>query len=86
MQGGVGTHEQAPDLMSLGRIDYQPFWIFYRGSELLDDPTQLKGKRIAVGPIGSGTRKVCEKILPRAVSLLKMRRCCPFLRKARPTH
>ncbi len=63
MQGGVGTHEQAPDLMSLGRIDYQPFWIFYRGSELLDDPTQLKGKRIAVGPIGSGTRKVCEKIL-----------------------
>jgi TRAP-type uncharacterized transport system substrate-binding protein len=28
------------------------FWIFYRGTEVLDHLTQLKGKRIGVGPEG----------------------------------
>ena len=39
------TAQQAPDLVSLGRIDAAPFWIFYRGSETLDRLSQLKGKR-----------------------------------------
>ncbi len=63
MQGGVASAKLAPDLLSLGRIDYQVFWLFYRGSETFGDLTQLKGRRIALGPIGSGTRIVTEKIL-----------------------
>jgi TRAP transporter TAXI family solute receptor len=63
MQGGVANSDQAPDLVSLGRIDYQVFWLFYPASETLNDLTELKGKRIAVGPDGSGTRIVAQKIL-----------------------
>src|SRR5690348_16717684 len=37
VQGGVGNSDQYPDLQSLGRITYQFFWIFYRGSETLED-------------------------------------------------
>ena len=63
LQGGVGDTKEAPELLSLGRIDYQIFWLFYRATESLDDPTQLEGKRIAVGPVGSGTQVVAEKVL-----------------------
>jgi len=63
MQGGVANGDQAPNLLSLGRIDYQVFWLFYPAGETLNDLTELKGKRIAVGPVGSGTRIVSQKIL-----------------------
>jgi TRAP-type uncharacterized transport system substrate-binding protein len=63
MQGGVANSEQTPDLLSLGRIDYQVFWLFYPAGETLNDLVELKGKRIAVGPEGSGTRIVTQKIL-----------------------
>ena len=63
MQGGVANSAEAPDLLSLGRIDYQVFWLFYPAGETLSDLTQLKGKRIALGPPGSGTQIVSEKIL-----------------------
>jgi TRAP-type uncharacterized transport system substrate-binding protein len=66
MQGGVGNAETAPDLLSLGRIDYQVFWLFYSASENFDDLTQFKGKRLALAPIGSGARIVCERILNQA--------------------
>jgi TRAP-type uncharacterized transport system substrate-binding protein len=63
VQGGISNSQHAPDLLSLGRIDYQVFWLFSRGQEPITDLTQLKGKRIALGPVGSGTRIVCETIL-----------------------
>jgi TRAP transporter TAXI family solute receptor len=63
VQGGVANSRQAPGLMSLGRIGYQIFCIFYRANETFNDVTQLKGKRIAVGPVGSGTQVVAAKIL-----------------------
>ena len=63
MQGGVANSRQAPGLLSLGRIGHQIFCIFYRAAETFDDVTQLKGKRIAVGPVGSGTQVVAAKIL-----------------------
>jgi uncharacterized protein len=61
--GGMGNSEQAPGLLSLGRINYQIFCIFYRATEVLDDLTELKGKRIAAGTVGTGSRVVSEKIL-----------------------
>jgi TRAP-type uncharacterized transport system substrate-binding protein len=47
--GGITSSKQSPGLMSLGRINYAPLWLFYNGAETLDRLTQLKGKRIAVG-------------------------------------
>jgi hypothetical protein len=45
---GLLTAETAPDVVSLGRINSAPFWIFYRGPETLDRLSQLKGKRAYV--------------------------------------
>jgi uncharacterized protein len=63
VQGGVSNSNQASEVLSLGRINYQLFWVFHRATETLDEVAQLKGKRIAVGPIGSGTQVVAAKIL-----------------------
>lgn len=63
IQGGVADLNAAPDLLSLGRINHQLFWIFYRGNETLEQMAQLKNKRIAVGPGGSGTQIVAAKVL-----------------------
>ena len=63
VQGGIGNSEQAPGVLSLGRINYQIFCIFYRATEDLNDLTELKGKRIAVGPVGTAARVVSEKVL-----------------------
>jgi hypothetical protein len=63
VQGGISDRNQSPDLVSLGRINHQIFWIFHSVTETLDDLRQLKGKRIAVGPQGSGQRVMAEKIL-----------------------
>ena len=61
--GGVSDSKQAPGLLSLGTAYNQPFWIFYVSDEPLDRLSQLKGKRIAVGPEGSATRLSAEKVL-----------------------
>jgi TRAP-type uncharacterized transport system substrate-binding protein len=66
MQGGLSNSRLSPDLLSLGRIDYQIFWLFYPTGEAITDLTQLKRKRIALGPTESGDRAVCEKILAAA--------------------
>ena len=61
--GGVSDGKHAPGILSLGTVYNQPYWIFYSSTESLDRLSQLKGKRIAVGPEGSGTRLSAEKIL-----------------------
>jgi hypothetical protein len=65
-RAGSRMEKLAPDLLSLGRIDYQIFWLFYPTGETLTDLAQLKGTRIAMGPVDSGDRAVCEKILAAA--------------------
>jgi TRAP-type uncharacterized transport system substrate-binding protein len=64
--GGVSDASHAPNLLSLGLIFNDPFWIFYSSGESLDNLSQLKGKRIAVGPEGSGARYTTERILSKA--------------------
>jgi TRAP-type uncharacterized transport system substrate-binding protein len=57
---GATDGARSPELVSLGRINYAPFWIFYKGSETLDRLTQLKGKRINVPPV---IRPVANQVL-----------------------
>ena len=66
MQGGLSNSRLSSDLLSLGRIDYQIFWLFYPKGEKITDLTQIQGRRIALGPTDSGDRAVCEKILAAA--------------------
>lgn len=63
MQGGLANVSGAPDLVSVGRLFQEPLWVFYRGAELIDRLTQLKGKRLAVGPEDSGTRQLALTLL-----------------------
>jgi len=61
--GGISDNKHAPGPLSLGTLYYNAFWIFYSSAESIDRLQQLKGKRIAVGPVGSGTRQTAERIL-----------------------
>jgi TRAP-type uncharacterized transport system substrate-binding protein len=64
--GGLSNNEDAPNLLSMGLISNVPFWIFYPSSESLTGLSQLRGKRIAVGPEGSGARYTAERLLSKA--------------------
>jgi hypothetical protein len=61
VQGGI-TNGKMENLVSLGSISYQPLLIFYRGNpiELLSG---LAGKKIAIGPEGSGVHAVALELL-----------------------
>jgi len=63
VQAGISDGTQSPDLLSMGSINYQVYWLFYSAAETITDLRQLKGKRIALGPEGSGQRPITEKIL-----------------------
>jgi len=63
VQGGTSSSAEAAKLVSLGGICYTPFWVFYRGDQTYDDLSQLKGKRISIGPVGSSVRKFALDLL-----------------------
>lgn len=54
VQGGVTNGCEKSKLVSLGSISYEPLLIFYRGATSLGLISELKGKRLAIGPQGSG--------------------------------
>ena len=63
MQDGTSPLTEAHNLVSLGAISYVPIWVFYRSQETFYDPSELRGKRIAIGPEGSGVRKLAIDLL-----------------------
>ena len=63
MQGGVAASPPPDGIVMLASLYYEPLWIFYRGSETLTQLNQLRGKRIAVGTPGSGTRAFIVPLL-----------------------
>jgi TRAP transporter TAXI family solute receptor len=66
VQDGMGKTEDAANLESLGSLFYTPLWVFYRGDETFDDLSQLRGKRVSIGPEGSGVRKISLDLLKEA--------------------
>ncbi|MDE1139245.1 MULTISPECIES: TAXI family TRAP transporter solute-binding subunit [Paraburkholderia] len=62
VQGGVADGQDTRSLMSLGSVAYLPIVVFYRGSGLTQ-LSDLDGKRIAIGRVGSGTRELSLKLL-----------------------
>lgn len=63
VQDGMGKVEDPSNIVSLGSVFYAPLWVFYRGSETLDDLSQLRGRRVSIGPEGSGVRKISLDLL-----------------------
>jgi TRAP-type uncharacterized transport system substrate-binding protein len=62
VQGGVSNGPPRSELVSLGSVAYQPLWVFYRGAAITL-LAELKGKRLAIGPVGSGTRSLVLPLL-----------------------
>ncbi len=64
VQGGTGDAAASPGLVSLASLYYEPIWLFTRPTLFGPDHLRgLAGKRIAVGPEGSGTRAVARLLL-----------------------
>ena len=63
VQGGLTSEVQSPELESLGTMFYQPFWLFVRRELSMARPEDVRGKRMAIGPEGSGTRILAKKFL-----------------------
>lgn len=63
LQNGITNKEKSPDLESLGTISYEPLWFFYRGAFPGKGLAGLRGKKIAIGPEGSGSREIALKLL-----------------------
>lgn len=65
VQGGLAQPGDETKLVSLGAVANEPIWIFYRASQPLHRLEDVRGRRIAAGPAGSGTRKMAEVLLER---------------------
>ncbi|OJH39022.1 C4-dicarboxylate ABC transporter substrate-binding protein [Cystobacter ferrugineus] len=60
--GSAAGRPQASNLVSLGGLTHIPLWVFYRG-EPMEDVRGLRGKRVAVGTLESGTRALALTLL-----------------------
>ena len=60
---GIGNSEEAPDLVSLGSLYYEPIWVFYRGAATINRFSSLINKKVAVGSEGGGARALALSIL-----------------------
>ena len=63
VQAGIFNHEGIKGVATLGAVDYEPIWFFYRGSQLKasnfrgvsNQVEHFMEKKVSVGAIGSGT-------------------------------
>jgi hypothetical protein len=62
VQGGLSGLVDTGNLVSLGSMFYEPLAVFYRGAPL-ERLSELKGRRIAIGPEGSGARILAVTLL-----------------------
>jgi TRAP transporter TAXI family solute receptor len=63
VQSGVASPEEVPHFYALGSLYREPLWVFYRGDKRIERLGQLEGKRIGVGPTGSGTYPIAMRLL-----------------------
>lgn len=63
VQGGVGTAEEYPELLGLASLYEEPLIIFVRKGVQIDTLADFKGKKVAAGRDGSGTRKIVQQLL-----------------------
>ena len=64
IQGGTTTRKESPQLELLGTIFYEPLWLFRR-AEIGGGAQGLRGRRLSIGPEGSGGRALALQIMSR---------------------
>jgi TRAP-type uncharacterized transport system substrate-binding protein len=65
MQGGTTNENGAPEIESLGTVFYEPLWLFQRSELKGQGLDGLHGRKISIGPEGSGTRALALELLKR---------------------
>jgi TRAP-type uncharacterized transport system substrate-binding protein len=63
VQGGVTNGVNTDQLVSLGSVAYEPLLVFYRSATPIELLSELNGKRLVIGPEGSGTRTLASALL-----------------------
>ena len=63
IQGGTTTQKESPGVELLGTLFYDPLWFFTRISGSRTEG--LSGRRLSIGPEGSGTRYLMLQLLER---------------------
>lgn len=61
VQSGIVRDDNSP-LRSLGALFQEPLWVFMRRDFNLSSMRDLRGRRIAIGPEGSGTRPIAQRV------------------------
>jgi TRAP-type uncharacterized transport system substrate-binding protein len=64
VQGGVASGVESSGVESLGTVGYEPLWLFHRG-DVGGNLRGLAGRRVSIGPEGSGARAFALDVLKR---------------------
>jgi TRAP-type uncharacterized transport system substrate-binding protein len=67
VQGGAASGVELTGVESLGTVGYEPLWLFHR-SEIGGNLRGLAGRRVSIGPEGSGARAFALDFLKRTKS------------------
>jgi TRAP transporter TAXI family solute receptor len=63
VQTGIVGSEEYPELEALASVAFEPLWVLHKPTKKFERLIDLKGKRINVGPVGSGTNPVALEFL-----------------------
>jgi TRAP-type uncharacterized transport system substrate-binding protein len=63
VQGGLAATHPTENIVTLGSLYLEPLWMFAGTDFGVESASDLDGKRIAVGAMGSGTRAVAKQLL-----------------------
>lgn len=58
-----GRYAQYEKLLSVGRVFYEPIWVFTRNDLPIESLRDLRGKKILTGTRESGTRRIANQLL-----------------------
>lgn len=62
-QGGIAPEEGGEKVRAIAAVFLEPLWLFAAKPITPESIAALRGLRVAVGPVGSGTREVVEELL-----------------------
>lgn len=63
VQTGLAADFGSDGVRSLGAVFYEPLWVFHRASAQINDLQDIAGRRVAIGPEGSGVRALATLLL-----------------------